>query len=367
MGRQMMALQRNASETSAIHHRAATVSSFAPDWMQDKRPSLLIIGRNAVQPRLRAMAEAAGARCIGCMTEKEAIVRLPRIVDVDVVAIDCAHPDGALPGLLPSVVALVRDNRAALVIATNAHTLDAAFADLGFCTPIEAAVQWMFDPVETDWESALGQAVHRTGVSPSLQDSGKERDHAQLQKLSEEVEQLARRLDKLRYNGGDAENDDMHDSAQDALPHHRSGKPVATMHSGREWPLQSAGRNMPLRDQDDTLTAATVRALLRSRRLRDEFFGEELFADPAWDMMLDLMAARLSGERVSVSSLCIASAVPPTTALRWIRHLTDRGIVERRPDPHDGRRVFIALSDQSASAIHRWYSTTRSLTREGLD
>ena len=42
-------------------------------------------------------------------------------------------------------------------------------------------------------------------------------------------------------------------------------------------------------------------------------------------MLLDLLAARLERERVSVSSLCIAAAVPPTTALRWIRTLTDKG------------------------------------------
>src|SRR3546814_5360350 len=60
-----------------------------------------------------------------------------------------------------------------------------------------------------------------------------------------------------------------------------------------------------------------------------------------------LMAAHLSGQRVSVSSLCIAAAVPATTALRWIRALTDHGLFLRQADPSDGRRVFIALSDRS--------------------
>src|SRR3546814_5849017 len=57
---------------------------------------------------------------------------------------------------------------------------------------------------------------------------------------------------------------------------------------------------------------ARVRALIRARRMRDQFFRSELFADPAWDMLLDLMAARLEHKRVSVSSLCIAAAVPVT-------------------------------------------------------
>src|SRR3546814_12784439 len=78
-----------------------------------------------------------------------------------------------------------------------------------------------------------------------------------------------------------------------------------------------------------TLESAQVRDLLRARRLRDDFLPADLFADPAWDMLLDLLAARLEHGRVSVSSLCIASAVPPTTALRWIRRLTATDCVDR--------------------------------------
>ncbi|MDQ3139621.1 MAG: winged helix DNA-binding protein [Pseudomonadota bacterium] len=99
------------------------------------------------------------------------------------------------------------------------------------------------------------------------------------------------------------------------------------------------------------IKAATVRALIRARRLRDRYFRSELFADPAWDMLLDLMAARLEKKRVAVSSLCIAAAVPATTALRWIKTLTDEGMFVRVADPKDGRRVFIELSDPAAAQL----------------
>jgi DNA-binding transcriptional ArsR family regulator len=108
-----------------------------------------------------------------------------------------------------------------------------------------------------------------------------------------------------------------------------------------------------------TITSTEVRDLLRARRIRADFLPGDLFADPAWDMMLDLLAARLDHERVSVSSLCIAAAVPPTTALRWIRTLTDKGLVERQADPHDGRRVFIALAQEAADALTRWFGVSR--------
>jgi len=96
---------------------------------------------------------------------------------------------------------------------------------------------------------------------------------------------------------------------------------------------------------------ATIRAMIRARRMRDHYFSGELFADPAWDMLLDLLLARLERRTVAVSSLCIAAAVPPTTALRWIKRLTDEGIFVRTADPRDGRRVFIDLSEEAADAM----------------
>ena len=54
-------------------------------------------------------------------------------------------------------------------------------------------------------------------------------------------------------------------------------------------------------------------------------FYESIFADPAWDMLLDLMEAEIEQPRVAVSSLCIAAAVPATTALRWLKTLTEPG------------------------------------------
>jgi DNA-binding transcriptional ArsR family regulator len=105
-------------------------------------------------------------------------------------------------------------------------------------------------------------------------------------------------------------------------------------------------------ETDETgVDAAAIRAMIRARRLRDQYFRGDLFADPAWDMLLDLMAARLEKNRVAVSSLCIAAAVPATTALRWIKALTDRGLFVRAADPEDGRRVYIELSDEVARAL----------------
>jgi hypothetical protein len=102
------------------------------------------------------------------------------------------------------------------------------------------------------------------------------------------------------------------------------------------------------------ISAAMVRKLIRLRRDRDRHFPAELFADPAWDMLLDLAAARMEGADVPVSSLCLAAAVPTTTALRWIRTLSQAGLLVRRTDTADARRSFIGLSDQAFDGVAGW-------------
>ncbi len=98
-----------------------------------------------------------------------------------------------------------------------------------------------------------------------------------------------------------------------------------------------------------------VRLIIRQRQLRAQFLGGDLFADPAWDILLDLTAARAEHQRVSVTSLCIASGVPPTTALRWISQMIEVGLLVRVEDDSDRRRAFIELSDKAADAMARYF------------
>ncbi len=91
--------------------------------------------------------------------------------------------------------------------------------------------------------------------------------------------------------------------------------------------------------------ADMLAVLAKMRAIRDSHFDRDLFADPAWEMILDLGLARLSGKQVSVSSLCVAAGVPATTALRRIDDIVARGIAQRIKDPSDGRRVYVALTD----------------------
>ncbi len=112
----------------------------------------------------------------------------------------------------------------------------------------------------------------------------------------------------------------------------------------------------PFLDQgkEPNVSLSTVRQVIRARQIRAKYFAEDLFSDPAWDMLLDLLRAEIVRQRVSVSSLCVAAAVPPTTALRWINTLTSAGLFVRRPDPRDGRRVFIELSPSASLSLRHY-------------
>lgn len=101
--------------------------------------------------------------------------------------------------------------------------------------------------------------------------------------------------------------------------------------------------------------AERARALVRQRRLRANFLPAALFAEPAWDMLLDLYAAHYANKPVAVSSLCIASNVPSSTALRSIDAMTRAGCLERRRDPKDARRIFVTLSDSARAGLDAYF------------
>ncbi|MGC1270759.1 MAG: MarR family transcriptional regulator, partial [Croceibacterium sp.] len=169
-----------------------------------------------------------------------------------------------------------------------------------------------------------------------------EQDRLSLLRLTEQVSRIAERLDRL--------DSPVEQGAEEGVFRFESPEVAFkdTAARGGDRLVRSARPPLP----DPRL----VRRILRQRQLRARFFDGELFADPAWDMLLDLTAARAEHTRVSVTSLCIASGVPPTTALRWIGQMTHTGLLVRVEDEADRRRAFIALSDNAADAMARYFA-----------
>lgn len=68
-------------------------------------------------------------------------------------------------------------------------------------------------------------------------------------------------------------------------------------------------------------------------------------------MMLDLYLSDERGRDIAISSLASAANVPPTTALRAIKAMTELGLLSRQSDPKDGRRIYIKLTPKSHDAL----------------
>lgn len=273
-------------------------------------PAVLVLADSpAGQERVRRCAESVGCRVSDAVAIEGAAERLDRQVATDAVLVEIERDHGAeLDRLLDRLDSAARAGRHRSVVTAPAELIDAVAARTA-----HGDVVHLCDPSDAQRLAAIAAASARRPAM--LHDVGK--GGARLQQLSEEVGRIASILATL------SEDETLGEA------------PAANDDGGGESELSSS----------------TIRAMIRARRLRDQYFHGEMFADPAWDMLLDLMAARLDRKRVAVSSLCIAAAVPATTALRWIKTLTDHGLFVRVADPQDGRRVFIELSDKAAAQL----------------
>lgn len=276
----------------------------------------------------RAAAEAlalAEVRLLGTTGFADAAAELAARGAIDLILIEAAGtPSALLDAILARGDAMARDRGVALIATTDAEGLDAVAAQL-----LGGPAQILCAPSLAERVSAIALAKLRP--APRLREVGRDAESARLQRLNEEVARFADLLVRLT-RGEDLPRLGVRDPA----PGYR-GPDMVEVQPGE------------------------IRAAIRARRLRAQYFDGELFADPAWDMLLDLYAATLENQRVSVSSLCIAAAVPPTTALRWIGTMHEVGLFERHADPDDRRRAYIALSERGAAAMRAYLSAARRI------
>lgn len=296
----------------------------ALEWIEYRAgPAVLVLADAPADEAWRRAARSAGCRLIDVVPIAAAAGRLDRQVAADAVLLDCEDDrEGLLEGLLDRISDGARSGRFGGVVATAMPLVDRVAAQ-AFLPEIEQ----LCEPSQIDRVAAIQAAA---GHGPTrLRDVNKAQATVRLQQLSEEVGRIANVLAAL--------SEDEAAAAAMAV--------VGAAPNGDGEPLD----------------AGFIRSIIRARRLRDHFFRSELFADPAWDMLLDLMAARVERQRVAVSSLCIAAAVPPTTALRWIKTLCDQGLFVRVADPEDGRRVFIELSVETAAMMEAYLKSAQRI------
>jgi DNA-binding MarR family transcriptional regulator len=216
----------------------------------------------------------------------------------------------------------VADGRYSAVVSAPGSLVDPVAARLE-----ESAVELIIDADDGERAAALAIATAKRARPLALSDVASEQNAERLRQLSDEVSRIASTLARLSAGPG-------------------AVRPAPEPVPAGEAPIVSAD---------------TVRTVIRARRLRARYFSEELFADPAWDMLLDLLQAEIAQLRVPVSSLCIAAAVPATTALRWLKTMVSKGLFIRRADPHDGRRVFVELAPEASNALRRYFGEVRQV------
>ena len=291
--------------------------------------------RPAVRQQLAEEARAAGFRLRG-IESLEALADDRARPLAGTLLVDCPAVDARTLATMARLDARAAHGGVELVVATTLDALERLFACMD-----QSGAEFLVDASRADRVVTLARVLSRQGEARLRELS--DDDRTMLLRLTEQVGQIAARLDRVIEDDGVAGQSD--ESA------FRFESPKNAFR-GADEEEHVLGRTARPALPDPRL----VRRILRQRQLRARFFDGDLFADPAWDMLLDLTAARAEHKRVSVTSLCIASAVPPTTALRWISQLVEAGLFERIEDDTDRRRAFIALSDQGADAMARYFA-----------
>lgn len=300
--------------------------------------------RGHVREQIREDAEASGFRLAEVGGLSSLLGGHGRQLG-EVVLLDCPVVDGAALAALSRLDLRAAQAGVELVVSTSVEALDDVFACLDQSHP-----QILIQPSRAERIIALGQALARV-PSRRVRELSEE-DRLVLLRLTEQVTQIADRLDRMGGPAGGA--------ATPIAPTAPAADPAAfrfdAPRSANGGQLGESGDRLVRTARSPLPDPRLVRRIIRQRQMRSRFFDGDLFADPAWDMLLDLTAARAEHTRVSVTSLCIASGVPPTTALRWIGQMTEAGLLQRIEDETDRRRAFITLTDKATEAMSRYFA-----------
>lgn len=281
-------------------------------------PVLLAASSEVASARAERTIHSFGLQVGARLTIAEAPDRIQQQARIGAIWVELDHDRGApLDALLERVSTDVDRGIYAAVISATSSLIDPLFARLR-----SDDVQVIIDASDLARVSALAIATAQRETPLRVSDVGNDRSSERLRHLSDEVSRIASTLARLSANS----------------------------------PAFRPGLDAPLGGDVPDISAEAVRSVIRARRLRDRYFPAELFADPAWDMLLDLLQAEIAQLRVPVSNLCLAAAVPATTALRWLKSMVAEGLFVRRADPLDGRRVLVELAPEASRSLRLYFA-----------
>src|SRR5689334_9878422 len=109
-----------------------------------------------------------------------------------------------------------------------------------------------------------------------------------------------------------------------------------------------------LRPGDRRLALDRARSSMFLRQRRLELLGEEFAAEPPFALIVALYAGEKEESEMSPTRLSQLTALPMTTAIRWIEDLANSGWVDRRELPR--RKTRISLTDKTRRALDELFS-----------
>lgn len=287
--------------------------------MEPPAPARVLVVDDEIRA-LRLMSRVLGSSAITCRTAEsaaEAMQILRQAPDIDVVVSDIYMPTTDGIEFLGTVRREFADRPwLQLLLVTGQASLETAVAAMR----LEAS-DYLFKPIEPkslreSVQHALTRAESIRQVRSASTDSAGARELMQIADTAKALAEDMRRTIE-------------HDSS---------------------IRRESAGAlAQPARPEETSLR--TLKLLQKLQEARSSIFGEAVMPEPAWEMLAELMRARLAGQHLSVTSLALSSKSPMTTALRRIEDLIQGGLAARMPDPADRRRTYVELTPEGMARM----------------
>jgi CheY-like chemotaxis protein len=269
---------------------------------------------------LRLMSRVLGSSAIMCRTAEsaaEALQILRQAPEIDVIVSDIYMPTTDGIEFLGTVRREFADRPwLQLLLVTGQASLETAIAAMR----LEAS-DYLFKPIEPkslreSVQHSLTRAESIRQVRSATADSAGSRELMQIAGTAKALAEDMRRTIE-----------------QDASRH---GAPGGAPHE-------------PARPGETSLR--TLNLLQKLQEARTGIFGEAVMPEPAWEMLAELMRARMAGQHLSVTSLALSSRSPMTSALRRIEDLIQGGLAARMPDPADRRRTYVELTPEGMARM----------------
>lgn len=126
-----------------------------------------------------------------------------------------------------------------------------------------------------------------------------------------------------------------------------AGEVRAMAHQLMVWADHMVARPAPGRDlsseQQHDLILAAAHAIRETSVLRSRLFDMP-FANPNWDVLLELFIRDANGYRVTADQLALGGEIPAATVHCCLDVLAARGLIERTPDRFDPNVKWLTLS-----------------------